>query len=149
MATGSEIVVIIANAKVSAALIRVLKQRHFGGKIFGGPSIGQTEFLRDAGAAAAGVTFPTLVSLRNEESFAHKYEERTGVRPDYRAFQTYDALNLLIAAIRKAGLNRARIRDEVRGLSPWYGVSGAVTWDALGQNKRPVVLTTIANHRLQ
>jgi len=44
------------------------------------------------------------------------------------------------SAMRKAGLNRARIRDAVRALAPWPGASGDVTWDALGRNERVVAL---------
>jgi hypothetical protein len=48
-----------------------------------------------------------------------------------------------VAAIRKAGLNRARIRDAVRELSGWQGASGVIRWDVLGQNERPVRLGII------
>ena len=145
-ATRTKVVIIIADASVSAHLVKHLRLRHFGGQIFGGPNIGRTEFLLEAGSAATGVTFPVLVSLCDAETFIQNYETRSGTTPDYRAFQTYDAVTLLVAAVRKAGLNRARIRDAVRELSPWQGVSGQVAWDALGQNERPVRLATIAKN---
>jgi ABC-type branched-subunit amino acid transport system substrate-binding protein len=40
----------------------------------------------------------------------------------------------LIAAIRQAGLNRTHIRDAVRELSPYSGVTGQITWDPTGHN---------------
>src|SRR5208337_615092 len=42
-------------------------------------------------------------------SFRLEFENRCQVSPDYAAASTYDALNLLIAAIRRGGLNRAKI----------------------------------------
>jgi branched-chain amino acid transport system substrate-binding protein len=42
-----------------------------------------------------------------------------------------------VAAIRKTGLNRARLRDAIQALSPYQGVSGRIEWDALGRNTRP------------
>ena len=57
---------------------------------------------------------------------------------------TYDAVQLLVAAVRQAGLNRARIGDALRDLSPWDGVAGTVRWDTLGGNTRPAHLGTVA-----
>ncbi len=52
----------------------------------------------------------------------------------------YDSVKMLAAAIREAGLNRSRIRDAMRSLSPYEGASGRIEWDAFGQNRRPVRL---------
>jgi ABC-type branched-subunit amino acid transport system substrate-binding protein len=54
-----------------------------------------------------------------------------------------DAVQLAIAAIRQAGLNRARIRDAVVELSPYRGVSGVIRWDRLGSNTRSVSLAEV------
>ena len=78
-----------------------------------------------------------------------KFNCRFGHYPDYLAAHTYDAVNFLIAAIRKTGLNRARISDQIRELSPWYGVTGKILWDSLGSNSRPVELGTIRNDRVE
>jgi ABC-type branched-subunit amino acid transport system substrate-binding protein len=82
---------------------------------------------------------------KSANSFEEKFVSRFGNRPDYLAAHTYDAVNLLIAAIRQAGLNRARICDEVRKLSPWQGVTGSIHWDLLGSNSRSIGLGTIKN----
>ena len=58
--------------------------------------------------------------------------------PDYAAAHAYDSVNLLIAAIRHGGLNRAKIGDALRSLIPLPGVTGTITWDSLGSNTRPV-----------
>jgi ABC-type branched-subunit amino acid transport system substrate-binding protein len=50
----------------------------------------------------------------------------------------YDSVNLLVAAVRRAGLNRERIREAVKSLSPYEGASGRIEWDEFGQNRRPV-----------
>jgi ABC-type branched-subunit amino acid transport system substrate-binding protein len=67
---------------------------------------------------------------------------------DFAAAGTYDAVQLLVAAIRKAGLNRARIGDALRELTPWDGVAGTVRWDSLGGNTRPVQLGKVSVGRL-
>ena len=56
--------------------------------------------------------------------------------PDYTAALTYDATRLLIEAIRRAGPNRARIREALAQLSPWPGIAGPIHFDGTGQNTR-------------
>lgn len=141
--------VLIAGAEQSAHLISAVRERNFAGLIFGGPCMGRRSFLGEAGKAAEGVIFPSLYTPRKSSySFEKKFTSRFGYRPDYLAAHTYDTVNLLIAAIRKAGLNRARIRDAVRELSPWAGVTGAVKWDTLGGNSRTVQLGTVRAGRV-
>ena len=142
--TKAHALVLIAGAEQSTHLISAVRERNFAGPIFGGPCMGQHSFLEEAGKAAEGVIFPSLYTPRkNSYSFEKKFTSRFGYRPDYLAAHTYDTVNLLIAAIRKAGLNRARIRDAVRELSPWAGVTGTVKWDTLGGNSRIVQLGTV------
>ena len=142
--------ILVAAAPESAQIISAVRQRGFKGIIFGGPCMGRRSFLEQAGDAAEGVVFPLLYThSKGSDSFDKKFTSRYGKRPDYLAAHTYDAVNLLIAAIRKAGLNRARIHDEVRSLSPWQGVTGKIQWDPLGSNSRLVYLGTIRNGRVR
>jgi ABC-type branched-subunit amino acid transport system substrate-binding protein len=80
--------------------------------------------------------------------FVQTFRQRHGHTPDYAAAHMYDAVNLLIEAIRRSGLNRARIGDGIRELSPWNGVTGTVRWDGLGSNTRPARLATMAGNRV-
>jgi len=148
--TRAHALVLIAAARQSAQIISVVRQRGFKGLIFGGPCMGRRSFIEQAGDAAEGVVFPLLYTQSKEsDSFEEKFTARFGKRPDYLAAHTYDAVNLLIAAIRKAGLNRARIHDSVRSLSPWQGVTGKIQWDPLGSNSRLIHLGTVRNGRVR
>lgn len=141
--------VLIAGPEQSAQVISAVREKNFRGPVFGGPGMGRRTFLEEAGRAAEGVIFPLLYTPRKDsDSFVKKFTSRFGCRPDYLAAHTYDTANLLIAAIHKAGLNRARIRDAVRELSPWTGVTGTVRWDTLGGNSRNVQLGKIRAGRV-
>ncbi len=138
--------VLIASAPQSAQLIRTIREKGFKGSIFCGPCVGQRRFLQAAGKTADGIIFPLLyVPGKRSDRFEKKFVSRFARQPDYLAAHTYDSVHLLIAAIRKAGLNRARIGDAVRELSPWHGVTGDITWDSLGTNSRSVSLGEIRN----
>jgi branched-chain amino acid transport system substrate-binding protein len=84
------------------------------------------------------VLYPALgdVPLAFQTNFLTHY----GRYPDYTAAHAYDAANIVIAAIRQAGLNRPRIRDAVQAISPAHGITGMIEWDAQGQNHRVVSL---------
>ncbi len=141
--------VLIATAQESAQLISAVRENGFKGLIFGGPCVGRRSFLEAAGKRAEGVVFPLLYAPgKRTDGFEEKFASRFGRRPDFLAAHTCDAVSLLIAATRKAGLNRARICDAVRELSPWHGVTGDIKWDTLGSNSRPVGLGTIRAGRV-
>jgi branched-chain amino acid transport system substrate-binding protein len=110
--------------------------------------MGRRRFIDDVGSAGNGVIFPFL-GVSTSGDFAQRFQGRHQRWPDYASTHTYDATRLLIQAIHKAGLNRARIRDALVELSPWEGASGTVTWDPLGQNERPVRLGTIQSGRIR
>ncbi len=136
---------LVADARGSARLVHAVRATGFQGEIFGGPAMGRREFLQAAGPAAEGVILPLLVEPGEKwPAFENTFRKRFQRSPDFAAAGTYDAVQLLVAAIRKAGLNRARIGDALRALSPWDGVAGAVRWDTLGGNTRPVHLGTVS-----
>ena len=147
---GPGAMVVLAPAETAGRLVAELRRRGFAGELVGGSTLALASFGRVAGAAAEGVVAPLLWQPSPEwDSFARMYENRWREPPDHGAAQSYDAVRLVADAVRRAGLNRARIRDAVRDLAPWEGVAGIVRWDALGRNERPVGLARWRGGRLQ
>jgi len=152
----ADALVLVAGAQPSAHLVRAVREKGCTGRIFGGPCMGRRSFIEQAGKAADGVVFPLLYAgsaasktrLPDGQGFEDKFIRRFGQQPDYLAAYTYDAVNLLVAAIRKAGLNRVRICDAVREQSGWQGITGSIQWDPLGSNCRRPCLGTIRNGRV-
>lgn len=150
-ATHAAAFVVAAGALDSARVAKLLRAQGFGAPIFGVAPMGRTCFRGEAGSAGEGSTFPLLFDPGESDcaaEFAQRFETRFGHQPDYAAAHAYDATCLVVAAIRQAGLNRARIRDALETLSPWQGVTGTVHWDPTGQNDRPILLGTIAEGRV-
>jgi branched-chain amino acid transport system substrate-binding protein len=141
---GSEgSVVILAGPQDSARLLVALRDAGAGDRYFGGPAMGRRAFAELAGPAADGVVFPYLCDeTALTGPFAQRFRQRHGHAPDCLAVQAYDAARLVIAAIERAGLNRARIRDAIQELAPYEGEAGPIHWDPLGQNDRSPRLAT-------
>jgi ABC-type branched-subunit amino acid transport system substrate-binding protein len=130
-ASNAKAVVVLAGPQDSVRVIEAVRAGGFAGDVFGGPNIESTE-LR-------GVSFPRLGEITPE--FRARFLKRYSRSPDVLAASGYDAVTVLAAAIRKAGLNRSRIRDAIAALPPYRGASGKIEWDPLGRNLRPVILT--------
>jgi branched-chain amino acid transport system substrate-binding protein len=143
-------VVVLAGASDSASLVRELRTTGYEPVIFGGPSMGRRTFVEEAQATAEGVFLPlTLQESALAAEFSKRFGTRWNVAPDYAAFHAYDSTRLLVAAIRRAGLDRARIRAALAELSPWKGASGTIRWDEIGRNLRGAQLGTIRNGQVR
>jgi branched-chain amino acid transport system substrate-binding protein len=137
VATAVDSIVIVADPADSARLVVALRERDERLTLFGGPSMGRRAFVERAGVSSNGVVFTTACDPgATGGRFARAFRARYGRRPDCATVQAYDAARLLVAAVREAGLNRARIRDSLRDLSPWAGEAGRIDWGPLGRNRR-------------
>jgi branched-chain amino acid transport system substrate-binding protein len=138
--------VLVADPLGSARVLGQLREKGYEGAVFGGPWIGRRAFTEEAGKAGEGVIFPYLCATSaKKRAFEDGFSERYGRRPDYTAAHMYDAVNLLVAAMRQSGLDRARIAEGVREVVPWSGVSGSITWNAVGANLRRPQLGTVVD----
>jgi branched-chain amino acid transport system substrate-binding protein len=74
---------------------------------------------------------PSRADKRWEE-FQRNYHNKFSESPDAYASYAYDGINLLIAAIEKAGPNRERIAEALRQLrlDSYEGASGHLFFDA-------------------
>ncbi len=143
-------VLVAGGPTASAAMVTALRQAGYSGPIFGSAALGRRSFLKQAAEQAHECVFPLLYSAGSEgpDGFAARFQKRYGYEPDYLAAATYDAVHLLAAAVRRAGLNRARIGDALWELSPWQGACGLLRWDKLGSNSRAPGLGTIRGGRV-
>ena len=71
--------------------------------------------------------------------FIKDYESRYGKMGQWSAYG-YDAANILIAAIQKAGRkDRAAVLKAMREIPVFKGVTGDVTFDEKGDNKNQFI----------
>lgn len=101
-------------------------------------------FKELAGDHAEGViaAYPFHPESGNPElkRFYDEYRDRFGMEANSFAVQAYDGTNLLIDAIRKVGLNRALIRDEITSINETEGLTGIIRMDGSWNNVTPVFI---------
>jgi branched-chain amino acid transport system substrate-binding protein len=147
--TGARAVLVLAGARDAARLVRALRAAGFPGTIVGGAPSGRRVFGEEAGPAAEGVVFPRLFDADAPEAvaFSRAFSNRWGVAPDYLAAHAYDAVRLVAEAVRRAGPNRALVRDALVALAPWRGATGTLSWDPTGRAVRAATLGTWSKGR--
>jgi branched-chain amino acid transport system substrate-binding protein len=129
------VLVVLAPATVAGRLVATVREAGWTGTVVGAATLGHAAFARAAGAAADGVVAWVPADARTGgEGFASAFENRWGEAPDQAACHGYDAVRLVATAVRQTGLNRVRLRDSIRDLSPWTGACGRVRWNARGRN---------------
>ena len=121
-----------------------MKQRVFGSYRTLGPDL-----LAQAGSAADGfeAVFP-YDPTRNDPrwlDFSRRLEARFHEQPEQFASLAYDAMNMLLDSICKAGLNRARIHDALADIEQYDGVTGHMIFDPNQKNVAPMYLGTVHN----
>jgi len=140
-------VVLWADAEPAGALVKQIRERGMTFPIFACERIVHPDFLKAAGNAAEGVVamYPFDPTARNPKyaEFKKRYEERYREAPDCYAVHSYDGTMMTVEAIRKAGLNRYRIRDVLAGMRHWDGVSGPIDLDEALTNRRPVIAVSV------
>lgn len=91
-------------------------------------------FVEIAGENANGIVTTCQYNPKADnvglKTFQKNYKNRFGIEPDVYAAHAYDGMNMTIDAIRKVGLNRALIRDELTGIGTYNGVTGEIIFDA-------------------
>jgi len=144
---SAQAVVIWGDAEEAGRIVRQMRTLGMQEAVLGADRLVSDEFLQSAGRAAEGVvaTYPYNPARDDPllQDFHRRYQERFGEAPEAFAAHAYDGMTLLIRAIRNAGLNRVRIRDELTSLKSFRGVTGEITFDATWNDVGPVWMAEV------
>lgn len=131
--------VIFLAGEVPSAGLFIAEARKDGitAPIIGGDALSSPALMQEAGAAAEGTVVGSLFhpdEPRPEvRRFSVAFQERYGARPDAGAALGYDAVQMLAQAMRAA---KSTVPDSIskalHHLRDWPGVTGAVSFDSVG-----------------
>jgi branched-chain amino acid transport system substrate-binding protein len=101
-------------------------------------------FVQSAGSAAEGAIGAYFFNPNKTDpawtGFVARFEKRYGMKPEVYAAYGYDGAQMLIAAIKKVGPNRWRIRDAMAGIDRYRGVTGQMRFDGRSDSIAPVII---------
>ncbi len=145
-AKGVEAVVNWSIVPAQSIIAKNMRQIGFNVPLFQSHGFGNIKYVRAAGAAAEGIIFPAGRLLVAEElpdnhpqkpvllKYKRDYEAR--YKEDVSTFggHAYDALMILVEAIKKAGTDREKVRDAIENLRGFVGTGGIFNFSPKDHN---------------
>jgi branched-chain amino acid transport system substrate-binding protein len=148
-------VVLWGEAAEAGLILKQMREMGMKQPVFGSSRIAYPQFLQIAGPAAEGVVLTSALDPTRQDprwqAFREAYLQKFHEEPiDYAAY-AYDGMNILIAAIEKAGLNRGRIMDALRDyqMKTYQGVTGTDYFDHTLNNIAPVNLARVKDGKFE
>ncbi|MBK7133973.1 MAG: ABC transporter substrate-binding protein [Bacteroidales bacterium] len=152
--TNPDAIVLWGNAKESALILKQIRALGMKQPVYGSDRMVNPEFLAIAGPLAEGIITTCQYNPDADDAklktFKAAYVKRFGQEPDVFAAHAYDGMNILLEAVKKAGLNRALIRDvltDLKTFQGYKGVTGVVNFDGTWNNVRPIFMAKVNNSK--
>ena len=145
---GVEALVIAASALDTAMLCQQVKK--IGKDIpIAAAEWAATEKLVELGGAAVEEVILSQFFDRNSTApvymkFRQEYKKRFGNEPGFASVNSYDAVNVVLAAMKKQKAGRL-LKKSIQQISEYEGVQGLVKIDRYGDADRKAFLTVVRN----
>jgi branched-chain amino acid transport system substrate-binding protein len=140
-------VVLWTDITPAAKILQQMQELGMKQRVFGSHRTIGDELIKLAGPAAEGfeAVFPYDPNRADPrwQEFNARFETRFHEKPDHFAALAYDAMQILLNAICRAGLNRGRIRDALAGTESYKGVTGDMVFDPNSKNISPLFLARV------
>jgi len=137
----------------TAMILQQMRELGMGQRVFGSHRTIGDELLKLAGPAAEGfeAVYPYDPSRSDPRwrDFNTNYEAQFHEKPDHFAALAYDAMQALLNAICRAGLNKGRIRDALTGITTYHGVTGDMIFDPNCKNIAPLFLARVHDGNIE
>ncbi len=149
LSTQMDAIIVWGKPEPALRLLLALRKSGITVPVLGCSDLATSEFEQNA-TQLENVIVSSLCDLSDTKpevaSFRDRFRRITGQAPSATAFYSYDVARLVIAAIERGGLNRARIRDRLTETS-FVGVTGNISFNMLGGNdSEPVLMQLKRNH---
>jgi phosphoribosylcarboxyaminoimidazole (NCAIR) mutase len=137
----------------TAMILQQMRELGMQQRVFGSHRTIGDELVKLAGQAAEGfeAVYPYDPTRREQKwtTFNQQYETRFNEKPDHFGALAYDAMQVLLGSICRAGLNRGRIRDALTGVTSYKGVTGDMNFDPNCKNISPMFLASVHNGTIE
>ena len=147
---GAEILILYGHEEATALFQRQMRQHGSPFKFLGSPSAASKDALNLAKEAAEGIwAVVDFVPGQTEENkrFAEAYKKEYNENYDSLSVWTYDGLKILVNAIKKAGKDRAKIREAILATQGYKGVQGTYSFTPNGDGLSEVSIVQIEKGR--
>lgn len=138
----------------AALIVKQGRELNMNMPFFGGDGWDSAKLLEVGGSSLNDTYYSTHYAVDDTSSlvrnFVAKFRARYDEIPDAMAALGYDAVLILFDAIRRAGsTDGAAVRDALAATKDFVGVTGKITIDKDRNARKPLVIITIKDGKLQ
>ncbi len=158
-ATGAQAIICWGTNPGPAQVAKNVQQLGITIPLFMGHGIANQTFLDQAGSAANGVVLPAVRLIVADQlaasdpqkkilkEYAAGFAKKFGRQADHYGGHAYDALTIIVQALRKVGDDRAKLRDEIEKTTKLSGIGGVFNYSPEDHNglTDPCVMITVVN----
>lgn len=142
-------IVLWTDIPYAAGILKQMQEMGMKQRVFGSHRTIGDELVQLAGPAAEGfeAVYPYDPSQRTQKwlDFNQHFEATYHEKSEHFSALAYDAMQLLLQSICRAGLNRGRIRDTLTGIETYDGATGHMVFDPNCKNVSPMFLASVHN----
>ena len=134
-ASSPDAVFLLLYAKEGSSFMQQLRQAGVDAQVYGSDNISATEFVSAGNEVVEGVrvALPAAAHGPTYDKFVQDYRSKYSEEPDANVIKSYDAMELVVAAIAEVGTEPSKIKEYFRSPGFEYkGVSGVIKFDANG-----------------
>jgi branched-chain amino acid transport system substrate-binding protein len=142
-------VVIWGEVPEAAKILTQMRAMGMKQPVFGPSRLCYSQLIQAAGPAAEGLVTTAAIDPTRSDThwlqFQNDYRAKYHEEPDAYAAYAFDAINLLIGAVEKGGLNRGKIMDALRDHQghDYEGVAGRFEFDHVLNNIAPLTMARV------
>ena len=143
---GADLVIGWSYPPDAAMVMTSMKQLGVKMKLLGSPAYAVSDALKLAGNSANGVTTITDWVANDDptvQAWAKKMEARANLPANFIHSVYYDGMNILAQTIDKVGTDPTAIRDGLRAVKGYKGITGEYSFDQNGDGLRQAYIAQI------
>ncbi len=132
----------------AAAILNQAKRIRFNSVVLANSSLFSQKTIELGGDAVEGILIPANYFSADPrpaaQEFTREYQALYGAVPNQFAALAYDAANLMVAALQKAGVDdRAKVKDALVSLQGFQGATGSISYANSHDPEKELVRITI------
>jgi branched-chain amino acid transport system substrate-binding protein len=123
-------------------------------QLMGGGGLTNSKYVELGGPATYGTIMCQTYHPSSKDpiitGFTERFQKKFGRLPDPNSAQSYDAIQIVIAALEKAGVkDRSKIRDLIAATNNFKGVTGNITFDNTGDAPRDMMIIQVRDGKYE
>jgi branched-chain amino acid transport system substrate-binding protein len=136
----------------AAAILNQAKRVRFNPVVLANSSLFSQKTIELGGDAVEGILIPANYFSADPrpaaQEFTREYQTLYGALPNQFAALAYDAANLMVAALHKAGIDdRSKVKDALVSLQGFQGATGSISYANSHDPEKELVRITIKDSK--